>query len=169
MPDDEPAEPPVLHRSTALVPPPVRGENLVASLSPFGVGRDKPRHVLAALRAFWQNRRALPYASRVLSLAVCDACSLGPRGLRDDAVNGTHLCTARLDLIRHDLAPALAPADLLDPGRLRRLGRARLRALGRLSYPYVREQGDRGLRKVDWDTALALIGDAIRDVPGPHE
>src|SRR3979409_351810 len=68
---------------------------------PFGLlVRTKPRHYREMLRILWQNRGRWRYAWRVLNHGVCDGCSLGPRGLRDDVIEGTHLCLTRLKLLR---------------------------------------------------------------------
>ena len=63
----------------------------IASLSPFGLGYQKPHHYLEMFRVFWENRDNLPYAWRILNHGVCDGCALGPRGLRDDTLDGVHL------------------------------------------------------------------------------
>jgi len=150
------------------VPPvdaPVRGHNHIASLVPFGLGRDKPHHFREMLEVAWENRDSLPYAMNILTKGVCDGCSLGPRGLYDDVIDGVHLCTTRLRLLRLNTMPALAPADLLDIDRLRDMDNRELQALGRLSYPYVYRKGDRGFTKIDWDTAMDLVGEAGRGIP----
>ena len=36
------------------------------------------------------------------SYGVCDGCSLGPRGLQDDVIEGTHLCMSRQKLLRNN-------------------------------------------------------------------
>lgn len=144
---------------------PVRGQNAIASLVPFGLGKDKPHHYREMLEVLRENRDSLPYAWRILSQGVCDGCSLGPRGLHDDVIDGVHLCLTRLRLLRLNTMPALAPADLLDIERLRQLDNRALQALGRLSYPYVYRKGDRGFSRVSWDEALSLVGEAAREVP----
>ena len=68
---------------------------------PFGLlVRAKPRHYREMLRVLWDNRGRWRYAWRILSHGVCDGCSLGPRGLRDDVIPGAHLCLTRLELLR---------------------------------------------------------------------
>src|SRR5438552_16781515 len=61
--------------------------------------RAKPRHYSQMLRVLWENRGRWKYAWRILAHGVCDGCSLGPRGLRDDVIRGTHLCMTRLKLL----------------------------------------------------------------------
>jgi molybdopterin-dependent oxidoreductase alpha subunit len=145
-------------------PGPVRGEDAIASLVPFGLHRSKPQHFREMAEVIWENRDSLPYAWRILSQGVCDGCSLGPRGLEDDVVEGTHLCTTRLRLLRLNTMPALAPADLLDIERLRRMDNRALQALGRLPFPAVYRPGDRGFSRLSWEEALGLIGQELRGV-----
>src|SRR5262245_65136376 len=115
-------------------------------------------------RIVWENRDALPYAWRILRHGVCDGCSLGPYGLRDDVIPGPHLCTTRLRLLRLNTMGALDPARLADVAALRTLTEPGLRALGRLPYPFLRRQGDAGFRRVSWSEALGAIGERLRGV-----
>src|SRR5205085_12013782 len=85
----------------------------VARALPFGVGAAKPHHYRDMLRVAWQNRDQLPFAWRILRDGVCDGCALGPRGLRDDVIDGVHLCMTRLELLRLNTMPAL-DSSLLD-------------------------------------------------------
>lgn len=99
--------------------PPVRGENAIASVVPFGLGEDKPHHILEMVEVVRENSDNLPYAWSILRHGVCDGCSLGPRGLRDDVIDGIHLCTTRLKLLRLNTMPELFEVDLEDMERLR--------------------------------------------------
>lgn len=150
-------------------PGPVRGEPGIASLVPFGLGEQKPHHIGEMLEVLWENRDSLPYAWRVLNNGVCDGCSLGPRGLADDVIPGVHLCTTRLKLLRLNTMPALAPADVVDIERLRRMSNRELQALGRIPYPFVYRRGDRGFTRISWDEALRIAGGALRDTPGERQ
>ena len=70
-------------------------------LLPFGPRRHpRPRPFGEMAQVVWENRDNLPYAWRILTHGVCDGCSLGPRGLRDDVISGVHLCMTRLKLLR---------------------------------------------------------------------
>ncbi len=129
---------------------------------PFGLGTAKPRHFRDMLRVAWRNRDELPFAWRILRDGVCDGCALGPRGLRDDVIDGVHLCMTRLELLRLNTMPALDAAALADVERLRRLSSAELRALGRLPFPMLLERGARGFRRLGWDEAERLAADALR-------
>jgi molybdopterin-dependent oxidoreductase alpha subunit len=149
--------------------PPVRGETGIASPVPFGLGHQKPHHIWEMMEVAWENRDSLGYAWRILSEGVCDGCSLGPRGLADDVIDGVHLCTTRLRLLRLNTMPALSPSALGDLDRLRGLDNRELQALGRLPVPMLRERGDRGFRAIGWDQALELAGGAIRRTPGPRQ
>lgn len=142
-------------RSTALAPIP--GAPGIASLVPFGFGQQAPHPLGELLGALWENRGSLPYAWRLLRYGVCDC------GLPD----GVHLCTPRLRSLRHHTLPALAPADVIDIERLRRMTRRELHALGRIPYPFVYRRGDRGFTRISWDHALGIAGAALRETP-PH-
>ncbi len=157
-----PARPPV--RSARNDLPPIPGEDAIVSLRPFGIGLQKPHHMMEMAEVIWENRDALPYAWNILKDGVCDGCSLGPRGLRDDVIDGTHVCTSRLKLLRVNTMPALAPADLIDIERLRAMSNAELQALGRLPYPFIYRKGDRGFTRIGWDEALRIARDRLADV-----
>ena len=154
-----PARPPV--RSARNDLPPIPGEDAIVSLRPFGIGLQKPHHMMEMAEVIWENRDALPYAWNILKDGVCDGCSLGPRGLRDDVIDGTHVCTSRLKLLRVNTMPALAPADLIDIERLRAMSNAELQALGRLPYPFIYRKGDRGFTRIGWDEALRIARDLV--------
>src|SRR3989442_197601 len=128
---------------------------------PFGIGRTKPNHYLEILKTVWDNRHDLPYAWRILSKGVCDGCALGVAGFRDWTMEGVHLCTTRLDLLKLNTARALDPTVLADVARLPRSSGA-LRALGRLPYPMLRRHGDVGFHRISWDEALNLAASRIR-------
>src|SRR5579862_7000952 len=121
---------------------------------PFGLGFTKPHHFLEMVRVVWENRGNLPYALRILRHGVCDGCSLGPYGLRDNTMPGVHLCMTRLKLLRLNTMRALDHAHLGDVQSLRILSNRDLRNLGRLAYPMVRRRGEQGFRRVSWDEAL---------------
>ena len=128
---------------------------------PYGIGRTKPNHYLEILRTVWDNRHDLPYAWRILTRGVCDGCALGVSGFHDWTMDGIHLCTTRLDLLKLNTARALDPAALEDVASLPRSARG-LRELGRLPYPMLRRRGDRGFRRVSWDEALDLAAARMR-------
>jgi len=157
-----PAPPPAL-------PAPIPGSPGIASLVPFGLGKDKPHHYLEMLEVLWDNRDALPYAWRILNEGVCDGCSLGPRGLKDDVIEGTHVCLTRLRLLRLNTMPAFKPEAVADIKQLRAMSNRDLHALGRVPYPLLYRPGDPGFRRVGWAEALALAGEAIRAAPGPRQ
>lgn len=142
---------------------PVRGGTGIASPVPFGLTSQKPHHLMEMAEVLWENRDSLPYAWNILSKGVCDGCSLGPRGLRDDVIDGIHLCTTRLKLLRLNTMPALVPADVLDIERLRTLDNRQLQALGRVPYPFLHRKGERGFTRISWDCALATAGAALRE------
>jgi molybdopterin-dependent oxidoreductase alpha subunit len=137
-------------------------DTLLARVVPFGLGQTKPHHFREMAAVLWENKTELPYAWNILRHGVCDGCSLGPRGLRDDVMDGIHLCTTRLKLLRLNTMGALKPSALTDAEKLGRLDREKLRALGRLPFPMLRRRGDKGFARVSWDEALELAGQAIR-------
>jgi molybdopterin-dependent oxidoreductase alpha subunit len=143
-----------------------RRRDLWASLRPNGAGLTKPNHYMDMLRVAWENRRALPYASRILREGVCDGCALGVAGLHDWTMDGVHLCTTRLSLLRLNTMGEMDHGRLADVEGLRRLSGAELRDLGRLAYPMVRRAGDPGFTRVSWDDALDLVAGRIRRAGG---
>lgn len=130
---------------------------------PFGLlVRTKPRHFREMLGVLWQNRRQLGFAWRILRHGVCDGCSLGPRGLRDDVMPGVHLCLTRLKLLRLNTMDALPGPLWEDMSRLRALSNEQLHRLGRLPYPLLYRQGERGFRRISWEEATAKVATALR-------
>src|SRR4029453_6682824 len=117
------------------------------------------------LRVAWVNRDNLSYAWRVLQHGVCDGCSLGPYGMRDDVISGTHLCMTRLNLLRLNTMPAVPDKQFQDISRLRAMSNEQLHRLGRIPYPMVLRRGDPGFKRASWEQALALIGDELQRVP----
>lgn len=138
-------------------------------LVPFGLAdQTKPRHYREILGILWENKDNLPYAWKILQHGVCDGCSLGPYGLRDNVLDGVHLCITRLKLLRLNTMAALDAAALSDVSRLRTFGQEKLRSLGRLPYPMIRRQGTVGFARVSWEEAFDFACKAIRDAP-PHQ
>ncbi len=136
--------------------------DLWVGFKPNGVGEVKPNHYGEMLRTVWDNRDNLPYAWRILSKGVCDGCALGVAGFQDWTIEGVHLCTTRLNLLRLNTMGALDPAVLGDVEHLRTLDGSALRALGRLPYPMVRRAGEPGFRRISWDEALTIAGGRLR-------
>ncbi len=135
----------------------------IAGPVPFGLDREKPRHLRDTLAVVWENRAKLGYAWRVLNQGVCDGCSLGPRGLQDDVIPGLHLCTTRLRLMRLNTMEAFDPQKLPDLATLRTMSGAQLQALGRLGVPLAFGPGDTRLRPMTWDEALDRVAGQLRD------
>lgn len=129
---------------------------------PFGLADTKPRHFRDMARAAWQNRDNLDYAWKVLSRGVCDGCALGVAGFHDWTIEGVHLCMTRLNLLRLNTMPAMRTNVLEDVAALAGLPNERLRELGRLPHPLLRERGDRGFRRIGWEEAYARIAARIR-------
>ncbi len=132
--------------------------SLRAGWSPFGLARQKPRHIREMLKVAWENRDNLPWAWKVLTRGVCDGCALGTSGVKDWTLPGTHLCMVRLELLRLNTMGALDERRLADVQSLRRLSSKELRALGRLPYPMRRRRGEAGFTRVSYEEALRDIG-----------
>src|SRR5881392_113605 len=127
-------------------------------LVPFGIFvRTKPRHYREMLRVVWENRGRWGYAWRILRHGVCDGCSLGPRGLRDDVIPGVHLCLTRLGLLRLNTMGPIEDRALADIAGLRARSNEELHRLGRVPAPLLRRPGDRGFAKISWDKAAKPI------------
>jgi molybdopterin-dependent oxidoreductase alpha subunit len=136
-------------------------------LAPFGLLVDtKPHHYREMLKVLWENRGRWLYALRILRHGVCDGCSLGPRGLRDDVISGVHLCLTRLKLLRLNTMGPIPDAVLADVGPLRAMTEEQLRLLGRIPYPLIRRKGERGFSRLSWDEALGLVA-ARMDAAAP--
>ncbi|MEJ2205706.1 MAG: FdhF/YdeP family oxidoreductase [Gemmatimonadota bacterium] len=127
------------------------------SLKPFGLGEEKPHHFRDMARIWWENRDELEYGMRILRDGVCDGCALGTAGLEDFTLDGIHLCTVRLELLRLNTMGPLDASRLDDTANLSTLSGEELRRLGRIPHPMVRQRGDRGFRRVSWDDALELL------------
>lgn len=137
--------------------------SLWANWKPFGVGEIKPHHFTEMAKTAWDNKGHPLYAWRILNEGVCDGCALGTTGMHDWTMQGIHLCTIRLNLLKLNTMPALPWKRLRDdlPG-LKALSSADLRNLGRLPYPMVRRKGEAGFTRVSWDDALTLVADRMR-------
>ncbi len=136
------------------------------SLVPTGLGQIKPNHYFEMARVAWLNRDQLPFAWRILTRGVCDGCALGTSGLHDFTIEGIHLCMVRLDLLRLNTMPALDSKRFNQAAALGEMTAAELRALGRLPYPMLRRRGEPGFRRITWEEALRLAGEAAaRTVP----
>src|SRR6266850_2532737 len=136
-------------------------------LLPLGPGRHpRPRPFVEMAQVLWENRDNLPYAWRILTRGVCDGCSLGPRGLRDDVIDGVHLCMTRLKLLRLNTMGPIPEERLRDLAPLRALRNQDLHPLGRLPFPLIHRAGSGQLHRLSWDEALGIIGEALRELPG---
>jgi len=143
------------------------GRFRLRDLLPFGPRRHpRPRPYLEMAKIAWENRDNLPYAWRILNHGVCDGCSLGPRGLKDDVIEGVHLCMTRLRLLRLNTMGPIPEARLDDLPALRALRNEQLHPLGRLPHPMIHRAGSDRLHRLSWDEALAIIAEELREVPG---
>lgn len=135
---------------------------LFVTYVPFGLlVRTKPRHFREMVKVIWENRHQLPYAWRILRHGVCDGCSLGPRGLKDDVIPGTHLCLTRLKLLKLNTMDAMPEPAWTDMARLRGMGNEALHGLGRVPYPLLYRKGETGFRRIPWEEALQKVASAL--------
>ena len=129
---------------------------------PFGVlNPDKPRHFREMFKVAAINRGKWLYAWNILNKGVCDGCSLGPRGLRDDVIPGTHLCLTRLGLLRVNTMDAFTESTVSDIKQLRTLTNEQLQNLGRVPFPLIRRRGDPGFKRLSWDEANTLAAGTL--------
>jgi len=133
-----------------------------AGLMPMGLGQTKPHHLLETAKLAWENRDQAAYAWRILNQGVCDGCALGTTGMKDFTLEGLHLCTVRLNLLRLNTMPALDPDLLGDVAALQKLSSRELRQLGRLPYPMLRFRGEAGFKRISWDMALSLLAQRLQ-------
>ena len=142
---------------------PRSNDSWLSRLIPFAlVGQTKPGLYREMLGVVWDNKTDLPYAWNILKHGVCDGCSLGPYGLRDNVVDGIHLCMTRLKLLRLNTMGALDMSVTRNINTLRALGPEKLRSLGRLPHPMIRHKGDPGFSRISWDQTVNVIAKAIR-------
>lgn len=136
------------------------------SLSPNGLGHQKPDHYGDMVRVALSVRGNAKKALKILSKGVCDGCALGVAGFHDWTLDGVHLCTTRLNLLKVNCAEPFDHDVLADVEPLRALSSTDLREMGRLAHPMRRRRGESGFRRVTWDEALDTIGSAFRAAGG---
>jgi molybdopterin-dependent oxidoreductase alpha subunit len=134
------------------------------SAIPFGLGQVKPKHFRDMAAVVWRNRDNLPYAWKVLSQGVCDGCALGVAGFHDWTIDGIHLCMTRLNLLRLNTMPPLDERLLENVANLESFDNARLRELGRLPYPMLREKNGSGFSRISWEEAYQRLAAKIRAI-----
>ncbi|WP_221567381.1 FdhF/YdeP family oxidoreductase [Alkalihalobacillus sp. TS-13] len=137
--------------------------SLWASKVPFGLGKIKPHHIRDTVKVAWENKDNLPYATRILTQGVCDGCALGVAGLQDQTLQGPHLCTTRLNVLRLNTMSEMKPEVIhADIDELRKKSSTELRKLGRIPYPLIRKPGDKKFSRLSWDDALDLIAGKMK-------
>jgi molybdopterin-dependent oxidoreductase alpha subunit len=137
------------------------------SIIPYGINEQHPNAYKDILDAFWENRDHLGYAYRILRDGCCDGCALGTSGMHDWTMEGIHLCAVRLQLLRLNTMPAMDWRLLKDVAALGQMSSRKLRKLGRLPVPMIRQKGDKGFRRISWDEAIDLTAKRLRAVD-PH-
>ena len=129
---------------------------------PYGIGEVKPNHFAEMAKVAVENRTHPLYAWRILRDGTCDGCALGTVGLRDFTMDGVHLCTVRLNLLKLNTMDAMDAELLSDVRNVSGLTSAEMRDLGRLGYPMVWRAGTPGYTRITWDEALSLAAAALR-------
>jgi molybdopterin-dependent oxidoreductase alpha subunit len=130
---------------------------------PFGLGKIKPKHIRDTMKIAFENKDNLGYATRIITKGVCDGCALGVSGLYDQTLDGPHICTTRLNVLRLNTAPAIKPEILhADIDELRKYDSTELRKLGRIPYPMIRRKGERKFSRITWDDAMDMIAQKMR-------
>jgi hypothetical protein len=82
---------------------------------PLGlVSQTKPHHYRELCVS--ENKTDLPYAWNILNPGVSTLCSLGPYGLRDNVLDGVHLCMT-VKLLRLNTMGALNTSVMHDAAR----------------------------------------------------
>ncbi len=137
------------------------------SLAPNGIGHQKPNHFGEIARTVIDNRRELPFAWRILTRGACDGCALGTSGLKDWTIEGVHLCTVRLNLLRLNTMGPMPKGTLAEVSALAAASPGELRDLGRLSQPMRRRAGEPGFSPISWEEALTSIASHIKSY-GPE-
>lgn len=132
---------------------------------PLGLGSTKPKSFADMARIAWKNRDNPIYAWKVLQEGVCDGCALGVAGFRDWTIDGVHLCMTRLNLLRLNTMPAMAPELLNSIEALSQCSNAELREMGRLAFPMLREKAGAGFRRISWQEAYGRIARRISKAP----
>src|SRR5436309_7157061 len=111
-----------------------------------------------------ENRAHPVYAWRILRDGTCDGCALGTVGLHDFTMDGVHLCTVRLNLLRLNTMDAMDPGVLGDVQNVAALSSAEMRDLGRLGYPMLWRAGTPGYMRIGWEEAIGLAAGELRKV-----
>lgn len=137
---------------------------LWAGLTPMGLGKVKPKHIRDTMKVAWENKDNAAYAYRILTQGVCDGCALGVSGLYDQTLQGPHLCTTRLNVLRLNTAPAIDAKWFDDVDKLKQLNSTELRKLGRIPYPLSRKPGENKFTRLSWDEALNRIASKIKNI-----
>jgi molybdopterin-dependent oxidoreductase alpha subunit len=137
-------------------------------VAPGIAGQTEPHPYREMATVLWENKRELSYAWKILTHGVCDGCSLGPYGLRDNVLSGIHLCMTRLKLLRLNTMGPLDLSILGHVSKLKRLNQDQLSSLGRLPYPMIRRHNAEGFLRVSWNEALDLVCKEIHDA-SPQE
>jgi molybdopterin-dependent oxidoreductase alpha subunit len=130
---------------------------------PFGIAiPNKPRYYLQWWKAMWENRVNLPFARKILKHGLCDGCSLGPAGDRDDVALGSHLCSVRLRELKYHTADGIKSEDLGDVRPLQDAAPEELLKLGRIPTALVRVRDENGLKTIPWEEVLDEIAERFK-------
>ncbi|OZM56611.1 formate dehydrogenase [Lottiidibacillus patelloidae] len=130
---------------------------------PFGLGKVKPKHIRDTMKVVWENKDNLNYAKNILTKGVCDGCALGVSGLQDQTLQGPHICTTRLNVLRLSTMPAMSEEIVhADIDELKKYSSKELRGLGRIPYPLIRRKGENKFSRISWDDAMDMIAEKMK-------
>ena len=106
---------------------------------------------------------------RMRSRNACRTCALGMGGSLGGMVNEAgrfpEVCKKSVQALAGDLEPGITEASLetLPFRRLETMTSRELERLGRVAFPMLAEDGDRGFRRIGWDRALGIAAEAFRE------
>lgn len=126
---------------------------------------------LAALRySLARGREAgglLVLTRRLRTHNACKTCAVGMGGMVNERGSFPEVCKKSIQAQAADMQPPIADAFFRshDLEALRRLTGRELEAAGRIGFPLLCRDGDRHLRRIGWDEALAVAAAALRAAP----
>ncbi len=95
---------------------------------------------------------------------ACKTCAVGMGGMRNEAGHFPEVCKKGIQGMAADLQGGIPEAFFRDTpiARLQWMSPRELEALGRLTFPLIKEPGDTHLRRCTWEEALARTAETFR-------
>ena len=116
----------------------------------------------------------IAFYRRMRSRNACKTCAVGMGGASGGMVNEAghfpEVCKKSVQAQAGDMQPGITERRLraLPFRRMETLSSAELERQGRIAFPMLAEPDDEGFRRISWDRALDLAGEAFR-AAGPEE